>query len=232
MEMNEKNASACGELEAELVRRFNIGYEMRFDDGDIEWKKTWNKNKRTGELTEGKPLAYLSWAVAVREFRRLYPEGRLIVESDPCGSPLINVNGYGMIKVTIEFLRQSYSELYPIMKGGANDAMKMEEIDSRDVNDAIQRGTAKAIAKYAGIGLYIYEGKLDKKAPIKKAQEPIKAQSTDLPTADDISKMEALIESKGLTKDQAIVILGGKDYSTMMLGELRTAYKTIREFKV
>ena len=157
----------------ELRKRFAEAYAIRFSDDDIDQKPTRYKDKATGQFREGKPLSYLNWAVAWRTMLEVYPEANYGVIEDN-GSPLWNVNGYGMVKCYVEVDGIRRVETFPIMQGGQNESMKVEEIDGRDINDSIQRGLTKAVARW-GIGLYIYEGKID--AP-KKPQEARRATET------------------------------------------------------
>lgn len=139
--------------------KFQQAYDMRFDETDISVKPTRRKNRQTGQMEEGKPLAYLNWAVAQRAFLQIYPDGEWGVIETPENSPLWNINGYGMLKLYAEALGKKITEYYPLMDGGMNDSMKVETIDGRDISDSIQRGFTKLFARF-GIGLYIYEGKL------------------------------------------------------------------------
>lgn len=146
---------------------FGKAYSKRFGDGDIDWKDTYRKNPQTGRLEKtGHPLAYLNWATAWREMKATYGKVSYGVLETEAGSPMWDVNGYGMVKAWMEANGERYTEIFPIMKGGQNDSMKVAEIDARDINDAIQRAYTKLCARF-GIGLYIYEGKTEtpKKTP-------------------------------------------------------------------
>lgn len=132
-----------------MKMEFGKAYAIRFDAKDIDEKP----------IGGGAKLSYLNWAVAWRSFRETYPEGKAWVEETPDGSPLWIVNGYGFVKCGVEADGLKWVEVFPIMDN-RNEAIKAENIDARDVNDSIQRGLTKAIARL-GIGLYIYEGKAD-----------------------------------------------------------------------
>lgn len=151
-----------------LAQRFDEAYQLRFDKEDIDWKPTLYKDKKTGQMVQGKPLAYLNWAVAWRAMKQIYPDANYRLVEDQNGNVLWNVNGYGMLKCAVSACGVEHIENFPIMQGGRNDAMKMEEIDGRDVNDSAQRGFTKAIARF-GIGLYIYEGKLQEDGTVKSS---------------------------------------------------------------
>lgn len=168
----------------EFAEKFKQAYDIRFDESDIDWKPTYKTDRATGQRKEGTPLAYLNWATAWRTFKKIYPEGTVKVIEQPNGDPLWVVNGYGMVKVEATVCGGiSHTEIFPIMQGGQNDAMQVVDIDGRDINDAIQRASVKAMARF-GIGLYIYEGKLDYKAPKGKKEVPqANPQKTEHPKA-------------------------------------------------
>lgn len=140
---------------------FGKAYAIRFDSKDIDEKPIGNGGK----------LSYLNWAVAWRAFRETFPEGKAWVEETPTGSPLWEINGYGFVKCGVEADGIRWVEVFPIMDN-RNEAIQIGDIDARDVNDSIQRGLTKAIARL-GIGLYIYEGKAD-----ESEKRPQSAQKT------------------------------------------------------
>ena len=154
----------------ELRAKFALAYEWRADESDIDFK----------QMGYGKDLAYLSWAVAWRKMKEIYPDANYRLVETVEGSPLWNVNGYGMLKCAVSACGVEHVETFPVMDN-KNNAVKIENIDGRDVNDSMQRGLTKAIARF-GVGLYIFEGKLEapKKAPSKPSYE--KSQPKPTPT--------------------------------------------------
>lgn len=211
------------EIQEELQKKFEVAYCKRFGKDDIDWKPTLRKDKRTGEMVEGKPLAYLNWAVAWRAMKEIYPDANYRVVETPEGSPLWNINGYGMVKCAVSTMGVEHVETFPVMQGGRNDSMKIEEIDGRDVNDSIQRGLTKACARF-GIGLYIYEGKLESQnsvpakshvnyEPLKKEEDnanpatpvhtdtPIVKVGVPLASARQKSYINSLLTQKGMTAE-------------------------------
>lgn len=146
----------------ELKAKFAEAYEWRADDSDIDWK----------EMGYGKSLAYLSWAVAWRKMKEIYPDANYRLIETIEGSPLWNVNGYGVLKCAVSACGVEHCETFPIMDN-KNNAMKIETIDARDINDSMQRGLTKAIARF-GVGLYIFEGKCE-----KGAKKPVNAPRND-----------------------------------------------------
>lgn len=133
----------------ELSLKFKEAYARRFGKDDIDWKDT----------GFGKKLAYLNWAVAWRAMKEVYPDANYRLIETPDGNPLWNVNGFGMLKCAVSAMGIEHNETFPIMDN-RNNAMKLDQIDARDINDSMQRGLTKACARF-GIGLYIYEGKLE-----------------------------------------------------------------------
>lgn len=178
-----------------LRQTFKEAYDWRADKSDIDWKPTRYKDKATGLWKEGQKLAYLSWAVAWRKMKEFYPDANYRLIETLEGSPLWNINGYGILKCAISACGVEYVETFPIMQGGQNEAMKIEEIDGRDINDSAQRGLTKAIARF-GVGLYIFEGKLE--APktattaSKAVSSPSKANSSPTPTNSPTQPTNAL----------------------------------------
>lgn len=157
----------------DLRAKFALAYEWRADESDIDFKQT----------GYGKDLAYLSWAVAWRKMKEIYPDANYRLVETVEGSPLWNVNGYGMLKCAVSACGVEHVETFPVMDN-KNNSVKIENVDGRDVNDSMQRGLTKAIARF-GVGLYIFEGKLEapKKAPSKPSYEKPQPKPTPAPTA-------------------------------------------------
>ena len=157
----------------DLRAKFALAYEWRADESDIDFKQT----------GYGKDLAYLSWAVAWRKMKEIYPDANYRLVETVEGSPLWNVNGYGMLKCAVSAMGVEHVETFPVMDN-KNNSVKIENVDGRDVNDSMQRGLTKAIARF-GVGLYIFEGKLEapKKAPSKPSYEKPQPKPTPAPTA-------------------------------------------------
>ena len=156
----------------DLRAKFALAYEWRADESDIDFKQT----------GYGKDLAYLSWAVAWRKMKEIYPDANYRLVETVEGSPLWNVNGYGMLKCAVSACGVEHVETFPVMDN-KNNSVKIENVDGRDVNDSMQRGLTKAIARF-GVGLYIFEGKLEapKKAPSKPSYEKPQPKPTPTPT--------------------------------------------------
>lgn len=182
-------------------KKFKEACEWRASDNDIEWKPSFRKDETGKTVTE--LLAYLNWAIVWRKMLEFYPDASYRVIETEEGSPLWNVNGYGMVRVIVTALGIERLEIYPVMQGSRNDSMKIEEIDGRDINDAIQRGLTKACARF-GVGLYVYEGKL--KAPKKKTEtayyKPKQQEVANKASNDKLHLIQTLMNAKKVSKDE------------------------------
>lgn len=203
-----------------LKTTFAQAYEWRADASDIDWKPTRYKDKATGQWKEGQKLAYLSWAVAWRKFKEFYPDANYRLIETPEGSPLWNVNGYGMLKCAVSACDTEFIETFPVMMGGANDAMPFDQIDCRDVNDSAQRGLTKAIARF-GVGLYIFEGKLESPNQVAKPQPqptskaPTKPKDDDPLTPNASKYLDALLAKHGINGAQFQTLYGFDAYGSV-----------------
>ena len=140
-----------------LAEKFAKASAWRASKEDIDWKEI-KYNTKSGK-TVSVQLAYLNWAVAWRAMLEIYPDANFRIIEDALGNPVWNVNGFGFVKCAVSALGVERVETFPIMDN-RNDSMPMDKIDGRDINDSIQRGLTKCVARF-GVGLYIYEGKLE-----------------------------------------------------------------------
>ena len=111
------------------------------------------------ELTERKGnFNYLSWAHAVRELLRAYPEAtwevHLFDNTDGTKQPYMK-NGTGTyVQVSVNVNDVIRSQIHPVLD---NRNAPIKEPNSFQINTSIQRCLAKAIALH-GLGLYIFAG--------------------------------------------------------------------------
>ena len=140
-----------------LAEKFAKASAWRAKPEDVDWKEI-KYNTKSGK-TVSVQLAYLNWAVAWRAMLEIYPDANFRIIEDALGNPVWNVNGFGFVKCAVSALGVERVETFPIMDN-RNDSMPMDKIDGRDINDSIQRGLTKCVARF-GVGLYIYEGKLE-----------------------------------------------------------------------
>jgi hypothetical protein len=110
-----------------------------------------NKIERKGNLD------YLSWANAWAMLKLSYPEAqRKVYEHDHTGFNYFTDGKSAWVKVGIIVDGIEHIDYLPIMDF-RNNAIPIEKLTAMDVNKAIQRSTAKAIAMH-GLGLSLWTG--------------------------------------------------------------------------
>jgi hypothetical protein len=124
------------------------------------------------EHTEKKNgLTYLSWAWAWAEALKADPAATFDVQTFD-GKPYMDVNGTGMVWVTVTMFGQPRTCMLPVMN---HRNQPIQSPDAFQVNTAIMRCMTKALALH-GLGLYIYSGddlpEDDKAAPTPVAEAP------------------------------------------------------------
>jgi len=160
------------------------------------------------EHTEKKNgLTYLSWAWAWAEALKADPTATFDVQLFD-GKPYMDVNGTGMVWVTVTMFGQPRFCMLPVMN---HRNQPIQSPDAFQVNTAIMRCMTKALALH-GLGLYIYAGEdlpesddapatmgeLTKKEDgpkyekiITKTAPKVKAQPTDWDNSDESRKLFA-----------------------------------------
>ncbi len=180
------------------------------------------------EHTEKKlNLTYLSWAWALSEVKKIYPEADYLALKDDIGNAYFlsgtgaEVRGYAYL--TLEerdwFLslnkedRLLIAKSLPIMDN-KNKSIPVESIDSMNVNTAHQRNLAKAFA-YKGLGLYIYAGEDLPEAEAKqlatKDQIEIICKLYDLENIEKIIGYYKVKSLDELTVEQASEVIKNKN---------------------
>jgi hypothetical protein len=102
-------------------------------------------------------LDYLSWANAWSMLKSNYPNAeRIVYESAFTGMNYFTDGKTAYVKVGILVEGMEHIDYLPIMDF-RNNAIPIEKVTSMDVNKAIQRSTAKAIAMH-GLGLSLWTG--------------------------------------------------------------------------
>jgi hypothetical protein len=126
------------------------------------------------EHTEKKNgLTYLSWAWAWAEALKADPTATFDVQLFD-GKPYMDVNGTGMVWVTVTMFGQPRFCMLPVMN---HRNQPIQNPDAFQVNTAIMRCMTKALALH-GLGLYIYAGEDlpesdEKTAPTPQATAPM-----------------------------------------------------------
>ena len=142
-------------------------------------------------------LDYLSWANAWALLKANYPDTqRIVYESSFTGLNYFTDGTTAYVKVGVIVNGWEHIDYLPIMDF-RNNAIPVAKITSMDVNKAIQRSTAKAIAMH-GLGLSLWTG------------EDIPEQVTTTPEAKQESLTELAKDTDAWDKVSAY-ISGNKD---------------------
>ena len=97
-------------------------------------------------------FSYLSWATAWSMIKTEHPTAqRKVYESEHTGLNFFSDGKTAYVKVGITINEMEHVDYLPVMDY-RNNSIVIEKITSMDVNTAIQRSTAKAIAMH-GLGL-------------------------------------------------------------------------------
>jgi hypothetical protein len=100
---------------------------------------------------------YLSWANAWALIKENHPEAnRRVYESEHTGLNYFTDGKTASVKVGITVNNIEHIDYLPVMDY-RNSSIPIEKVTSMDVNTAIQRSTAKAIAMH-GLGISIFKG--------------------------------------------------------------------------
>lgn len=100
---------------------------------------------------------YVSWAEAWKEVKKVYPDSTFKVYETESGFPAFikpTVGGFVKVGVTVQGIE--HIEVYPIINN-INKSIAAEMINAMDINNAIKRALAKALALH-GLGLHLYYG--------------------------------------------------------------------------
>jgi len=123
---------------------------------------------------------YLSWAWAWHYIKQEYPTANRKVYENESGMPYFTDGKFANVKVGITINGQEHIDYLPILDN-ANRSIPLTRMNSFDVNNAIQRATAKAIAMH-GLGLSLWIGedtaRLNATNNTKKVKEDVKYELT------------------------------------------------------
>lgn len=124
---------------------------------------------------------YLSWASAWSMIKTEYPDAqRKVYECQETGLNFFTDGKTAYVKVGITIDNLEHIDYLPVMDY-RNNSINIEKITSMDVNTAIQRSTAKAIAMHGlGLSLWIGEDILETTTPKSTAvsKTPVPKKST------------------------------------------------------
>jgi len=100
---------------------------------------------------------YLSWAYAWDMIKKIHPDTqRTVYEYEQTGLNYFTDGKYAYVKVGITVNGIEHIDYLPVMDY-RNNSISVDALTSTDVNTAIQRSTAKAIAMH-GLGLSLWTG--------------------------------------------------------------------------
>ena len=127
-------------------------------------------------------LAYLSWAWAWGEVKKLHPDAVYTIYENKDGLFYHTDGKTCWVKTGVTVCGIEHIEYLPVMDH-RNNSIPLEKVTSFEVNKTIQRSLTKAVARH-GLGLYIYAGedlpegeeKPKKEEAPKKAPVPSKAK--------------------------------------------------------
>ena len=118
---------------------------------------------------------YLSWAWAWHYVKQEYPTANRIVYENEVGMPYFTDGKFANVKVGIVINDVEHIDYLPVLDN-SNRSIPLTKLTSFDVNNAIQRATAKAIAMH-GLGLSLWIGedtaRLNKNENIKAVQKHV-----------------------------------------------------------
>lgn len=160
-------------------------------------------------------LDYLSWAQAWHMLKQLYPQAqRNIYEQPETGLNYFTDGRTCYVKVGIVVNDIEHIDMLPVMDY-RNNSISVDKVTSMDVNKAIQRATAKAIAMH-GLGLSLWTGEDVPSQPSEAKEAPSKEpkQRISLEVDDDNwpKVLKYVVANKELGIDE-------------LLKNLRTKYK-------
>lgn len=122
-------------------------------------------------------MDYLSWAYAWSLLKQNYPTAQRIVYEDPqTGWNYFTDGRTAWVKVGVVVEGQEHIDYLPIMDF-RNNAIPVDKVNQFEVNKAIQRSTAKAIAMH-GLGLQLWTGE---DLPSQSAPNTATQEKTDTP---------------------------------------------------
>lgn len=126
-----------------------VNYFTRLNAIDVNDHK---EVKDTGRVK----LAYLSWAWAWGELKRLFPDSTYTVYENAEGWNYHTDGRTCWVKTGVTVNGIEHIEYLPVMDNH-NQSIPAAKVTSFEVNKAIQRSLTKAVARH-GLGLYIYAG--------------------------------------------------------------------------
>jgi len=134
-------------------------------------------------------FSYLSWATAWSMIKNEYPNAqRKVYESEHTGLNFFTDGKTAYVKVGIIINEMEHIDYLPVMDY-RNNSISIDKVSSMDVNTAIQRSTAKAIAMH-GLGLSLWIGEdtslvVHTSTPVSKNPVPSNPTHVELNIGDE-----------------------------------------------
>jgi len=149
-------------------------------------------------------LAYLSWAWAWGEAKKLHPTANYKIYEREDGCIYWTDGNTAWVKTGVTVNDIEHIEYLPIMDI-RNKSIKLADITSFEVNKAIQRSLTKAVARH-GLGLYIYAGEdlPESESDEKPKEKGIAKIKKLMPT--ELASIEQLIEIEQLALDKLKIL--------------------------
>ena len=116
---------------------------------------------------------YLSWAWAWHYIKQEYPTANRTVYENEMGIPYFTDGKFANVKVGITINGVEHIDYLPVMDN-SNRSITITKVTSVDVNNSIQRATAKAIAMH-GLGLSLWIG--EDTARLNTASKPVEKKA-------------------------------------------------------
>jgi hypothetical protein len=167
-------------------------------------------------------VKYMSWSYAWEILKMNYPTARRVIYENPDTNLNYFTDGNtAYVKVGVEVEGMENIDYLPIMDF-RNQSIRLDKLTSMDVNKAIQRSTAKAIAMH-GLGLQLWTGEdmpeltTAKPSVAKKRVDSEKKEGEDeqlpilKPNTPEFAKIEEYINAnKALGEDKIVKQIGRK----------------------
>ena len=177
-------------------------------------------NKNVSEFVEKKgKFNYLSWAFAVKELKKAYPEATYIQVYNEQNKPYFQDESGCYVKINLFLTKQDRKDdfyqpfTHPILNNQNKTILKP---NSFEVNTSFMRGLTKLIGMCTGIGLSLYSGEdlpeVDKEAERLALEEEKKEQEKTKKWNDFFEKMIVDIQVKQFTSIQDYIIFIEKTY--------------------
>ena len=146
-------------------------------------------------------VKYLSWSYAWEILKAHYPTAKRVVYENPStGLNYFTDGNTAYVKVGVEVEGIENIDYLPIMDF-RNQSIRLDKLTSMDVNKAIQRSTAKAIAMH-GLGLQLWTGEDMPEMVTAKPQAKVssKTQGADSESVEAKELPTLMVNSDDYTK--------------------------------